>query len=324
VVAARRLLYGASDVKLDLAALKLFVRADERGSISAAARELGWLPATASAALLRAEEELGGRLFARTTRSLKATPQGQRFLERARLALATLDDAREDFASERESVRGLIRLSAPTDIGEQLVLPALDAFLEGHPAVHLALQLSDEVRDLAREDVDAGIRYGAVTDGNLIARKLADSRRILVASPAYIARRGIPRQPDDLASHECLLLKTRSRRPDLWRLARGPQTFEIRAHGRRLADNGALTRRWALAGHGIALKSWIDVCEDVAQGRLARVLPGVIGESYPLTLVMSPGVRLATRMRTLGDWLVERFAARMRQFPFPDRPERSG
>src|SRR5262245_45312561 len=122
---------------MDLAALKLFVRAAERGSISAAARDLDWLPATASAALLRAERDLGGKLFTRTTRSLKVTPSGERFLERAREALALLDEARGAFQADRSAVQGPIRLSAPVDIGEQVVAPALDAFLDVHPAVQL-------------------------------------------------------------------------------------------------------------------------------------------------------------------------------------------
>jgi DNA-binding transcriptional LysR family regulator len=302
---------------MDSGALKLFVRAHELGSISAAARELGWLPATASAALFRAEKELNGKLFTRTTRSLKATPNGERFLEHARQALATLEEGRELFHSDKQNVQGLVRLSAPTDIGEQLVQPGLDAFLERYSGVSLTLQLTDQVRDIGREDVDAAIRYGTIADGNLIVRKLADTRRVLVASPTYLERRGVPTRPEDLASHECVLLKLGTRHPDRWRLLRDRSAIEIKVHGRRLSDNGATTRRWAVAGHGIALKAWLDVGEDVAQGRLVRVLPGYASESYPLTLAMSSGVRLAGRMRALGEWLLEQFRARMRQYPFP-------
>jgi DNA-binding transcriptional LysR family regulator len=304
---------------MDVASLKLFVRTAERGSISAAARDLGWLPATASAALLRAERELGGKLFARTTRSLKATPNGERFLERARQALALLDEGREVFRTDRQSVQGLIRLSAPADIGEQVVVPALDGFLAQHDGVQLALQLSDHVRDLGRDDVDAALRYGEVRDGDAIVRALAETRRVLVASPSYLERRGAPRTIDDLAAHECILWRTGARRADRWRLVRGRQAVDVKVTGRRLADSGATTRRWALAGHGIAFKPWLDVCDDVAMGRLVRVLPGVASEPYPLTLAMSSGVRLAGRMRALGDWLVERFSVRVQQHPFPAR-----
>ena len=303
---------------MDLTALKLFVRADDLGSISAAARELGWLPATASAALLRAEQELGGKLFTRTTRSLKPTPDGERFLERARQALETLDEAREVFLSGKQGAKGLIRLSAPFDVGEQVLLPALDAFLDKHAGVQLALQLSDQFRDLWREDFDAAIRYGVITDANLIVRKLAETRRILVAAPRYLERNGTPRRIEDLAAHECLLLKTSARTADVWPLVRGRRTVEIKVRGRRLSDNGAVTRRWAVAGRGIALKSWIDVCEDVARGRLVRVLPDVTSDSYPIMLATSSGIRMLGRMRALGDWLAERFAERVQQHPFPD------
>lgn len=113
------------------------------------------------------------------------------------------------------------------------------------------------------------------------------------------------------------LLKLGTRHPDRWRLLRDRSAVEIKVRGRRLSDNGATTRRWAVAGHGIAFKTWLDVGEDVAQGRLVRVLPGYASESYPLTLAMSSGVRLAGRMRALGEWLLEQLRSRMRQYPFP-------
>jgi DNA-binding transcriptional LysR family regulator len=246
---------------------------------------------------------------------LKATPGGQAFLEQARAALAQLDEARERFLSDKAAVQGLIRLSAPSDIGQQVIQPALDAFLDRYPRVSLSLQLSDQVRDLGREDVDAGVRYGTVSDGNLIVRKLADTRRVLVASPGYLEGHGVPTRLEHLAAHECILLKTNEPRPDRWRLLRQGRPVAIVVRGRRLSDSGATTRRWALAGYGIALKSWLDVAEDVAQGRLVRVLPGYASESYPLTLAMSSGMRLASRMRALGECLSERFTARGRQLP---------
>jgi DNA-binding transcriptional LysR family regulator len=306
---------------MDIDSLKLFVRAHERGSISAAARDLDWLPATASAALMRAERDLGGVLFARTTRSLKATPQGLAFLERARRALALLDEGRELFLSDAAVVKGLVRLSAPSDVGQQVIQPALDDFLERHQAVSLSLQLSDEMRDIGRDDFDAGIRYGRVVDPNLIVRKLAETRRVLVAAPAYLERHGVPTRLDQLRAHECILLKTSGPRPDRWRLFHKGKANVVVVEGRRLSDNGATTRRWAIAGHGIALKAWLDIAQDVAQGRLVRILPGYASESYPLTLAMSSGVRLAARMRALGAWLTERLTARVLQFPFPDAPK---
>ena len=301
---------------MDLDELKLIVRAGELGGISAAARELGMLPATASAALLRAEREIGGKLFVRTTRSLRPTPNGELFLERARQAIALLDDARERFRSDRQRVQGLLRLSSPVDIGEQVVLPALDAFLDAHPGVQLALQLSDRLRDVGREQVDAVIRYGPIADRNLIARRLAEGTRVLVAAPAYLARRGTPRTPEALGEHECILRAART--PDTWKLLEGGARIEVEVAGRRLSDSGATTRRWALLGHGIALKAWFDVCEDLAAGRLVRVLPGVSSERYPLALAISPGVRHAARMRALGAWLAERFAQHARRYPCPD------
>lgn len=302
---------------MDLAALRLFVRADERGSISAAARELGWLPATASAALQRAERELGGKLFVRTTRSLKPTPGGAQYLERARQALALLDDGRDRIQSEGRAVAGLIRLTVPVDIGEQVVLPALDEFLDLHLAVQLSLQLTDQTRDLGRDDVDAAIRYGAVAGASLLTRRLADTRRVLVAAPRYLERRGAPADVAELAGHECLMLRSGQRRSDRWQLLVDGKPTEVAIAGRRTCDSGAISRRWALDGHGIALKSWFDVCEDVARGALVHVLPAVTTASYPLTLVTAPATRASRRMRALGDWLTARFATRTQRFPLP-------
>lgn len=301
---------------MNLAFLKLITQADERGSISAAARHLGWLPATASAALARAEDELGGKLFSRTTRSLKPTPEGERFLEQARLALATLEEAREAFVSGRSQVQGLVRLTAPADVGQQVVMPALDAFLGAYPGVKLALELSDRVRDLGRDDVDAAVRYGAGSDSSLVARKLGDTRRVMVAAPAYLKGRGVPRRAEELAEHECILLKTATRRAEVWHFT-GRRDVTMAVKGRWSSNNGAVTRQWALAGHGVALKAWIDVCEDVAAGRLVHVLPDLCSENYPIMLIMSASLRLAARMRALSDCLVERFEARLRAHPFP-------
>jgi DNA-binding transcriptional LysR family regulator len=310
---------------MDLTVLTLFLRAEEHGSISAAARELGWLPATASAALQRLELELGGRLFDRTTRSLKPTPAGKQYLERARQALSSLDEARVLFQSHKTKIEGAIRLSAPVDIGEQVLVPALDQFLEAHPKIELTLQLSDQLRDLWRDDFDAGIRYGTLQDSSLFIRKLAETRRVLVASPAYLKRRGTPLAFEALAEHECVLLKTGARSAHTWPLVVGKRTIDVRVKGRRLSDNGAITRRWALAGYGIALKSWLDVCDDIGDGRLVQVLPTVCSESYPILLATSSRVRAMGRMQALGDWLSAAFAAWSKQHPLPTasgRPQR--
>jgi DNA-binding transcriptional LysR family regulator len=302
---------------MDLATLQLLVRAHQRGSISAASRELGWLPATASAALQRVERELGGKLFTRTTRSLKATPQGELFLERARGAIALLDEGRELIQSDRQKVSGKLRISLPIDAGEQVLVPALDALLELHPELELSVQLCDQPRDLGRDDVDAAVRYGKVKDGNLIARRLVETRRVLVASPAYLEKHGTPRTPEELSGHACLVLRISSNPPDRWLLMSGKAPVEVPVHGRRSADSGTVVHRWALEGRGIALKSWFDVCENVSRGRLKLVLPELMTEVYPLTLVMTQDVKSARRMRALTEWLMERCQARAQLHPLP-------
>jgi DNA-binding transcriptional LysR family regulator len=145
----------------------------------------------------------------------------------------------------------------------------------------------------------------------------------MVAAPAYLKKSGVPRRLEDLAEHECVLLKTAAHRAEAWHFS-GPRAVTMVVKGRRLSNNGAVTRQWALAGHGVALKAWIDVCEDVAAGRLVHVLPTFYSDSYPIMLVTSASLRVAARMRALGDCLAERFEARLRAHPFPAAAEKPG
>ncbi|ERI51013.1 hypothetical protein N878_24165, partial [Pseudomonas sp. EGD-AK9] len=165
--------------------LQLFVRTAETGSLSAAARLLEVSPAVASAALKRLEQQLQVRLLARSTRSLRLTPEGELFLGHARLALHSLEDGRRQLAGSKAEIGGVLQLSVPSDFGRNTLLPWLDAFQREHPQLHLRLLLGDRVADLFREPVDIALRYGAPEDSSLVALPLAaDNRRVLCAAPA--------------------------------------------------------------------------------------------------------------------------------------------
>lgn len=294
---------------LELPALRLALRVAELGSVAAAAREASLLPATATAAIRRLEAGLGMRLFARSSRALRGTPEGETYLQRVREALALLDLGAGELQSPLQQVRGTLRLAVSTDLGTQVIRPLLDEFLRLHPQLTLELALGDRVADIGREPVDAAIRYGEQRAPGQIVRPLAPlNRRVLVASPAYLARAGVPASADDLGRHEGIALRLAGPRHREWRLFDGATEVTLAPRVRRSVDNGLMARLWALDGLGIALKSELDVADDLAAGRLRRVLPQ-LASPYPLVLALARGTHLTARMRALGDFLAARLAA---------------
>jgi DNA-binding transcriptional LysR family regulator len=298
--------------------LTLFVHTAEAGSLSAAARRLDLTPAAASAALKRLEAELAAPLFVRSTRSLRLTPEGERFLEHARQALQLLHDGREAVAQGRDVVRGLLQLSAPSDFGRHHLAPWLDEFQQRHPGVRLRLQLSDRLAGLHREPVDLALRYGTPRESSLVALPVApDNRRVLCAAPAYLARAGTPQSPEDLLRHNCLSFVLGDELHDRWRFRRDGREQAVTVQGDRLSDDGELVRRWALAGHGIVYKSALDVADDLAAGRLVALCPGWQTEATPLVLLCADRRQLSPAVRALHAWLVQRCAALASRLPPP-------
>lgn len=298
----------ASPLSVELPALRLALRVAELGSVAAAAREGSLLPATATAAVRRLEAALGVRLFARSSRALRVTAEGEAYLQRAREALALLDLGAGELQSPLQQVRGTLRLAVSTDLGTQVMRPLLDEFLRLHPQLTLELSIGDRLADIGREPVDAAIRYGEPRNAGQILRPLLPgNRRILVASPAYLARAGVPASAADLRRHEGIALRLAGPRHRVWTVHDGRAEITLEPRVRRVVDNGLMARLWALDGLGIAFKSELDVAEDLAAGRLRRVLPS-LAMPYPLVLALAPGTHLTARMRALGDFLAARLA----------------
>ncbi|OZI67368.1 LysR family transcriptional regulator [Bordetella genomosp. 11] len=279
--------------------LTLFVRAAALGSFSHAAREVDLLPGQVSAAIKRLEAELGIRLFARSTRSLRLTAEGEQYLPYAVGALDTLREGGERLQPCDAALQGTLQIAAPSDIGRNLILPWLTGFRRQHPGLVLRLYLSDQITDVFRDPVDVALRYGRVGDASFVALPLAPAnRRVLVAAPDYLARHGRPHSVDDLAAHACLVYMMHGRPYDKWRFGEGDGRRTVAVSGPMQCDDGDAVHRWALAGQGIAYKSWLDVGADVRAGRLEVILPHVAGEPAPLNLIcphrkqFSPAVRL--------------------------------
>ena len=289
--------------------LQLFVRAVDLGSLSAAARVMDMSPAVASAALKRIETQLGARLLARSTRSLRLTAEGQGFLDYARKALSSLDEGRRLLARGQDQVSGVLQLSAPSDFGRNVLLAWLDEFQREHPKLTVRLLLGDRIVDLFRQPVDIVLRYGEPEDSSLVALPVApDNRRVLCASPAYIARAGEPRQLEQLLQHNCLLYMLGTRVHDHWQFHDGKRELGLTVSGDRFSDDADVVRLWALAGAGIAYKSWLDVAADVRAGRLKVLMPELEGERAPLNMLCAHRAQLSKPVKLLRDMLSERCA----------------
>jgi DNA-binding transcriptional LysR family regulator len=215
--------------------LSLFVRTAALGSFSNAAREADLLPGQVSAAIQRLERELDVRLFARSTRSLRLTAEGEQYLPYAREVLAMLSEGRERLRGEEDTLQGVLQIAAPSDLGRNVLLPWLSEFREVHPKLSLRLFLSDQLADVFRDPVDIAIRYGAAENASYVALPLAeDNRRVLVASPDYLRRNGRPRSLDDLPRHQCLLYALSGRVYDRW-------GFPVNGERRQVAVSGSLS-----------------------------------------------------------------------------------
>ena len=287
--------------------LEIFVHTADLGSLSAAARRLDLTPAAASAALKRLEATLHAPLFVRSTRSLRLTAEGETFLPRCRQALELLADGREAIASGRTVVRGVLQLSLPSDLGRNLLLPWLDAFQGAHPQLELRLRLSDRLADVYRQPVDVAVRYGSPPDSSLVALPLLPAnRRVLCTSPAYLARHGAPSEPAALRDHNCLCYMLGEVVHDRWRFFRDGQEHSVQVHGDRVSDDGDAVRRWAVAGHGMAYKSWLDVQADLNAGRLVAVCQDWQGEPAPLNLLCADRRQLSPAVQQLREFLTQR------------------
>lgn len=288
--------------------LQVFVRTADRGSLSAAAREIGISPALASAAVKRLEGELGLRLFVRTTRSLSMTAEGTQYLEHAREALRLLRAGSDALAAGKDSFGGTLKIAMPSDLGRNLLLGWIDAFQRRHPKLHYQLSVSDRLADMVRQQVDVAIRYGEQDDSSLVAMPIAPANdRVLVASRAYLQEHGPVLSLDDLQRHNCLRFALEDGLHDRWAFYRLPQREQVsvQVSGNRSADDADLVRRWAVAGLGVAYKSRLDLHEDLAAGRLQALLPEVAGEAAPLHLVCMHRAQVTPVVLQLRDFLRE-------------------
>jgi DNA-binding transcriptional LysR family regulator len=288
--------------------IRLFLRVLDLGSISAAARTLDLSSAVASQRLKRLEEALGVRLLQRSTRQLKVTPEGAALAERGRPLIEDLEALTGDLRQSAEDVSGTLRATLPAAFGSQYISPLMPEFLARHPRLKLSLDLSDAMLDLVAEGFDLGLRIGTLEDSSLIARRLADNRRVLCASPDYLERRGAPETPAGLEQHDCLLMVGAKGPRDRWTLVSpdGSETT-VRVRGPLESNMGEVVRDAVLAGLGLSLHSTWHVCDDLKAGRLKVVLPDYRIPDSAIYAVMPQRRLMLPRVRAFIDFVVAKF-----------------
>lgn len=283
--------------------MQFFILLARKASLAAAARELGITPPAATKRLAQLEKRLGVRLVNRTTRRLSLTSEGERYLAHAQRILAEIREMEEDVASSRAAPKGLLRLNATLGFGRTVIAPLVSAFVRKHPEVDVQLQLTDRPIDLVEEAFDLGIRFGELPDTRLSARRIFSNRRFLCAAPAYLKRAGLPKKPEELTQHQCIIHRQNDDDWSIWRLSRGRRTETVRVRGSLASNDGDVALGWALDGHGILLRSEWDAAKYVESGRLQVVLPEYRLPGADLYAYYPSSRQMSARVRAFIDFL---------------------
>ncbi|GGP21387.1 LysR family transcriptional regulator [Silvimonas iriomotensis] len=285
----------------ELKQLQTFIEVVNHGSLSAAARVEGVVPAVIGRRLDALEERLGARLLVRTTRRVTLTQEGAAFYEDGQRILAELEEAEAAVASGNSRVRGHLRVTAPAGFGRRHVAPHLATFQRLHPDLRVTLDLSDRLVDMAAERVDCAIRISDMADSSLVAVRLAENRRVVVGAPAYLAQHGIPQTPDDLERYECLSLGASQSRGWVFRVE--GELVNRRVTGVLECNDGVVLHEWALKGYGLAWRSLWEVKDDLTDGRLVTVLDAFSAPDYPVYAMMPQRKFMPLRVRHFVDHL---------------------
>lgn len=296
-----------SDITLER--MRSFVRIAERGSLSAVARELGVGQSTITRHLRELEQAVGVPLLSRTTRRVTLTDEGSRYYANSVQILRLVEQAGDEARGTRGAPAGTIRISCTAAIGVLHVSRLIFAFQDRYPDIGVDLSLSDERVDLVREGVDIALRLGPLADSSMKLRKLGESRRLLVAAPAYLAARGRPVTPQELADHEGIRMSNVAGSDMLALQGPGGERHAVPFGGRFRVDHGLAAREALVAGRGIApAHRWL-VDDLLAAGRLEPILPDYALPTVPLSLLIVPERAGIARVRLLADFLVQQIDA---------------
>ncbi|MFY3245357.1 LysR substrate-binding domain-containing protein, partial [Achromobacter xylosoxidans] len=265
-------------------------------------------PPAATKRLAQLEARLGVRLVNRTTRSISLTPEGETYLHYATRILADVREMEEVVSSSGSVPKGLLRINATLGFGRTAIAPIVSEFALHHPQVEVQLDVTDRPIDLVESGVDLGIRFGALPDQRLVARRVLSNRRFLCAAPRYLARHGTPASLRDLADHQCIIHRQNEDAYGVWRFTRDGRAETVKVHGALSSNDGDIVLNWALDGHGILVRSEWDLAKYLESGRLRVVLPEFILPSADLFVYYPSNRDLSARTRAFIDFLMARFA----------------
>ncbi|KAB0465883.1 LysR family transcriptional regulator [Vibrio kanaloae] len=296
--------------------MAMFVSIVKHQGLAAAGRELGLSPATMTARLQALEERYGVKLLNRSTRHVSLTDSGELYYKACLEILDNVSEAENLIQNGVKEVKGPLKIAAPKDIGKQYILPILSEFCQQYPDVIPYLYLNDNLSNIAESGMDIVIRYGELVDSSLISRRLSPSRRVLCASPEYLAKYGTPLTPQDLVEHDCLAMLRSNEELKTWHFQDHDMKKSITVVPKRFSDDGEVIRYWALKGEGIALKSVLDVQDDINNQRLVTLLNGYMKNFNTSTSVSSADLNVVyiskkyqpKRIRLFLDYLLENFS----------------
>ena len=288
--------------------LNVVIKVAEFRNITAAATHLNMRTATASAAVKRVEQALGAELFVRTTRSLRLSSAGERFLPTCEQAMSMLTTAKQNLKGDSGVIEGELRLGLSSDLGRNVIAPWLDDFMVEHEKISVKLNLNDSNIDFYRDPIDLALRYGSPDDASVYGFKICDVPRLLVASPSYISTYGTPKNFDDLQAHNGLFYQLHDTVYNEWEFVHDNKPIKVKMQGNRTANDGEMVRRWAVAGKGVAVKSSLDTCDDIINGRLVTMLPDYKAKPTQLWLICPSRQSITPAVRLLRDMLKARCA----------------
>lgn len=288
--------------------LESFVSIATRGSLTAAAHAEGVAPAIMGRRLDALEERLGVKLLVRTTRRITLTHEGSAFLEDCQRIISDVANAEASVSAGGIKASGHLRITAPAGFGRRHVAPLVPQFHAMHPEVTISLNLSDRVVDIAGEGFDCAVRVGDMPDSSLVSVRMADNRRMCVATPAYLQRHGTPRTPSDLVRFQCLTLSSDASQTRGWAFREGESVVFLKPAGPLDCSDGQVLHAWCLAGYGIAWRSTWEVEAEIASGQLTAILEDFAAPPNGIYTVFPQRKHLPLRVRLWIDFLKQHYA----------------
>jgi DNA-binding transcriptional LysR family regulator len=297
----------------EISDLRLFVRMVAAGSLSETARRLNRSLPAMSRRLSAMENRLGARLIDRSTRRFALTEEGALLYERGAVILTEIDQVEAEVGARTQAPRGHIRVGAPLEIGRRRIAPLIGAFTRQHPDVTVELVLNDARANVVGDDLDIALHIDQPVDGDIIARLVLPSRRVVCAAPDYVARRGRPERPADLLRHDCIHLVRGHQLFDRWTFVEDGKPLEVRVRPSLSTTSAEVVHDWILSGHGVGLKALWDIEDDLAEGRLVELLAPFTASEINLYVIYRTRSHLPNRVRVFIDFVVGGLDAAMRR-----------